>query len=105
MVDLHHRSRRLDSEGRTSLRSNRVIHFLYTAMVDRESEARGITASALSNETPTLGHIRPTSVSDVEGSEESLSAGFTALLEDSPLTGDALTSGTLTTIRHAFNIR
>ena len=65
-------------------------------MVDRESEARGLTASALPNEAPTPGHIYPASVSDVEGSEEGFSAGFTALPEDSPLTGDAQVTGTST---------
>ena len=70
--------------------------------MDQESEARGIIASALPNETPTPGLILPAPVSGVEGSGEGLSAGFTALQEDSPLAGDALTSGTSTSTNHSL---
>ena len=54
-------------------------------MVDRESEARGIVASALPNETLTPELIRPTSVSGVEGSGEGLSAGFDCFARGLPL--------------------
>ena len=65
-------------------------------MVDQVPDVRGIIASALPNEyeTPPSGLMFPAPVSGVEGSEESLSAGFIALPEDSPLTGDATNSDT-----------
>ena len=69
-------------------------------MVDRESEARGFIASALPNEAPSPGHIYPASVSDVEGSGEVSTAGFTALPVDSPLTSDAQMTGTSTSTKH-----
>ena len=77
-------------------------------MADRVPDARGIIASALPNETPPPGLIFPAPVSGVEGSEKSLSAGFIALPEDSPLTGDATNSDTSTTHRpslHATHAR
>ena len=71
-------------------------------MVDRESEARGRIASAPPKETPPPGLIRPAPVSGVEGSREGFSVGFIALLEDSPLTGDAKNSGTSTSTNNSL---
>ena len=63
-------------------------------MVDRVPDARGMIATALLKETPPPGLIYPAPVSGAEGSEGSLPAGFIALPEDSPLTGDATNSDT-----------
>ena len=71
-------------------------------MVDRVPDARGMIASALPNETPPPGLIFPAPVSGVEGSEESLFAGFIALPEDSPLTGDAINSDTSTSTKQSL---
>jgi hypothetical protein len=61
-------------------------------MGNRNPEARGFNATAPPNETPTPGAMHPASVSDAEGSGADSTAGFTALPEVSPLTGDAQTA-------------